>query len=132
MEVTPPKDTAVVPRRLVPLIKTLVLARPKTGEKLVTVGLPKKLEVVTKLPSGVLTAMGPVLTPLGAATWSRVSELAVRMMPGWPLKVTLVTPVKCKPSIKTLVPLSPETGEKSVMKGPGPTTVKEAGLLLDP
>src|SRR5579862_1213878 len=62
----------------------------------------------------------------------RVSEVAATMIPGWPLNVTLVTPVKWSPSIWIFVPATPEIGEKSVMNGPGPTTVNAAGLLLVP
>src|SRR5690349_2631435 len=111
---TPPKETAVAPTRLVPLSTTLVFARPEVGAKLVSVGLPKKLELVTKLPTTVWTVMGPVVTPLGAATCNRVSEVALRMTPGRPLNVTLVTDEKCRPSIRIFVPLSPQMGEKSV------------------
>ena len=50
VEKTPPKDTPVAPRKLVPLIRTFVPVRPAAGEKPVKVGLPKKLEVVTELP----------------------------------------------------------------------------------
>src|SRR5581483_3842373 len=118
--------------RLVPLITTLVSARPEVGEKLVMAGLPKKLEEVTKLPLSVKTAMGPVSTPTGGCTWISVSELAVKATPFLPLNVTFVAPVKCSPAIWTFVDVPPVIGEKSVMYGPGPTTINAVGLLLVP
>lgn len=112
---SPLKKTAEVPTKLVPVINTLVLARPEVGETLAMSGLPKKFELVTKLPKGLLIVIGPVVKPPGACTWIDVSELALRITPGAPLKATLVTPVKCKPSIVTVVPASPDVGVKSVM-----------------
>src|SRR5260221_425830 len=44
LEATEPKYTADAPRRLVPLMTTLMFARPDKGEKLETAGLPKKFE----------------------------------------------------------------------------------------
>ena len=76
----PLKDTAVVPSRFLPMIVTLVFTRPEFGETLAIVGLPKKLEVVTAIPKGVFTAIGPLLKPTGAWTWIRVSEFADKMI----------------------------------------------------
>src|SRR6516225_3802793 len=61
-----------------------------------------------------------------------VSDVAVTITPGWPLNVTLVNPVKWSPAIWTVVPTSPELGEKPEIYGPGPTTVNESTLLLVP
>ena len=68
VETTPLKETTVEPMKLVPRMVTLVFTRPKAGEMLVILGLPKKFELVRKLPMTVLTVMGPVVTPEGGCT----------------------------------------------------------------
>lgn len=114
VEATPSKDTAVEPRKLVPMIVTLVFIRPNRGVTLAIVGGPKKFAALEKLPRTVLTVMGPVVTPEGAFTWINVSEVAATMIPSCPLKVTFVTPVRCKPLMVTVVPPLPKVGKKSV------------------
>ena len=64
-DATEPNKTADAPNRFVPLMTTLVPARPDDGENPVIVGFPKKLELVVKLPLGADTVKGPVITPAG-------------------------------------------------------------------
>ena len=65
---TPLTRNEVVPRKLVPVTVRLVPARPAAGEKPVMAGGAKKLELVVKVPRGLLTAIGPVITPAGVLT----------------------------------------------------------------
>jgi len=61
------KVTAVAPVKLVPVMTTLVPTGPLVGLKLVIVGEPMavKLLALVAVPPGVVTAIGPVVAPLG-------------------------------------------------------------------
>ena len=65
----PLKATAVAPVKFVPLIVTLVPAVPLVGAKPVIVGAlapTVKLLALVPVPLGVVTLIGPVVTPDGA------------------------------------------------------------------
>ena len=64
---TPPNVTEVAPVRFVPVMTTLVPTGPLVGLKLVIVGEPTtvKLLALVAVPPGVVTAIGPVVAPLG-------------------------------------------------------------------
>ncbi len=57
--------TTVAPVKLVPLIVTLVPARPFVGVKLVIVGTTAKLLPLVAVPPDVVTVIGPVVAPAG-------------------------------------------------------------------
>ncbi len=63
----PLKVSEVAPLRLVPVITTLVPTGPLVGEKLVIVGAATtvKLPALAVVPRGVVTAIGPVVAPVG-------------------------------------------------------------------
>ena len=79
----PLKATAVVPVKLVPAKVTVVPAAPLVGVKAVIVGAGvalKRVELVA-VPAGVVTLIGPVVTPMGASVAIDVSltiQLAAR------------------------------------------------------
>jgi len=64
---TPPNFTEVAPVRFVPVMTTLVPTDALVGLKLVIVGEPTtvKLLALVAVPPGVVTAIGPVVAPLG-------------------------------------------------------------------
>jgi hypothetical protein len=70
----PPKVTAVAPVKPVPLTLTLVPTGPEVGAKLVTVGaaITMKLVALAPLPPGFVTAMVPLVAPLGTVAVIRV------------------------------------------------------------
>jgi hypothetical protein len=89
----------------------------------------EKLEELVAVPAGEVTAMGPVVVPVGTlvATW--LSEIIVKLV-AVPLKVTDCVEVNPFPVIVTLVPTGPPTGAKELIAGAG--TVKLEGLLAVP
>src|SRR5687768_2287979 len=73
---------------------------------------------VTALPLALLTASGPVLAPVGTVTTS-VLAVAVVMVPGVPLKLTLFSAgfgTKPEPKIVTLSPALPRVGVKAMTR----------------
>ena len=87
----------------------------------------KRVELVP-VPAGVLTAILPVLTPVGTVAVIRVEELTVNVAEV-PLNVTAVAPVKLPPVIVTRVPARPLAGVKLVIQG---ATVKFVVLVPVP
>jgi hypothetical protein len=75
--VTPLNLTAVAPRRLVPVIATLVPTGPLVGEKEVIVGPPTTVKLVAlfAVPLGVVTWIGPVVAPVGTVAVIEVPVL---------------------------------------------------------
>ena len=126
--------TRVAPVRSVPVMTTTVPTGPVTGVKLVMVGGVPTVNGVAEvaMPPGVVTLMGPVVTPAGALTVICVAEFTTKPGAAVPLKATAVAPVKFVPVIVTTVPARPPVGVKLVMVG-GWITVKlvaEAVVLM--
>ena len=71
--------TAVAPVRLVPVITTAVPTKPLLGLKPVMVGagITVKLLLVVAVPPAVVTAMVPVVAPVGTVAVICVAELTV-------------------------------------------------------
>ena len=114
----PWKVTAVVPVKPEPLMVTLVPTGPEVGVKLVTVGaaITMKLVVLVPLPPGFVTAMLPLVAPLGTVAVIRVLLTTLKFA-AVPWKVTLVAPVKPLPLMVTPAPTGPEAGVKLVTVG---------------
>jgi hypothetical protein len=112
--------TAVAPVKFVPVIVTLVPARPLVGVKLVMVGagtVTVKLPVEVPVPDGVVTKIGPVVAVEETVAVICVELLTVKVVAGVPLKATAVAPEKFVPVIVTIVPAGPLVGVKLVMVG---------------
>ncbi len=88
------------------------------------------------MPFGVVTAIGPVVAPVGTRAVMLVSELNVMVVEAVPLNLTPVTPVKPVPVMETLVPTGPLVGVNDVTVGglppPPPVTVKVDALAPVP
>jgi acyl-CoA-binding protein len=111
------KLTAVVPVKLVPVMTTLVPARPLVGVKLVMVGAGTVKLVLLVAVAMFVTRIGPVVAPAGTLTVICVAELTTKPGAGMLLKLTAVVPVKPVPVMTTLVPGRPLVGVKLVMVG---------------
>jgi len=119
--------TAVAPRKLVPVMVTVVPTVPDVGVNLVTVGAGTvKLVLDVPVPTAVVTLRGPVVAPAGTLALIDVAVL-VTMVAGTPLKVTAVALPRLVPVMVTLLPAAPEVGVKLVITG-GPITVKLVAL----
>jgi len=119
----PPKVTDVAPARPVPLIVTEVPTRPLDGLIELIAGpagacVTVKLDgLVLAAPSAVVTAMGPVVAPLGTTAVRLETELNVTDVAGVALNVTELPDVKFVPVIETDVPTGPLDGEKPLIVG---------------
>jgi len=133
----PPKVTFVVPVKFAPVIVTFVPTGPLVGVKDEIVGAGGGVTVTVKafalvaVPPGVVTAIGPVVAPLGTVAWRAVSETTVNDAVV-PPKVTLVVPVKLVPPIVTFTPTGPLVGAKDVIVGAGGVTVNAVALVAVP
>lgn len=78
--------------------------------------LTVKLVLLVAMPPLVVTAILPVVAPLGTVAVIRVSELTVKLA-DVPLKVTLVVCVRAVPTIVTGVPTGPLGGENEETVG---------------
>jgi hypothetical protein len=139
--VTRPSRTVVAPAKLFPRIFTWIPRLPDVGVKLEIVGLPVAAVTVNEVllvpvPLGVVTAIGPVLAPVGTRAVTLVSELNVTFVDAVPLKVTAVTPVKPVPVMETFAPTGPLVGVNDVTVGALPppplVTVKVEALAPVP
>jgi len=119
--------TRVAPVKLVPVITTEVPTGPEVGVNLVIAGVTVKLLVLVVVPPGVVTAMGPVVAPVGtvAVIWVALLTVTVAFMP---LNLTTVAAVKLVPVITTEVPTGPLVGLKLIIVG-GTATVKLLALV---
>ena len=137
-------ETAVAPVKLVPLILTDVPIGPLVGLNDEIVGAPVVVTVkfagLVAVPSGLMTAIGPVVAPAGTVAVS-FCGLSIVNVADAPSKVTLVTsgPLKLLPWIVTEVPTDPLAGENEPIVGaaakaasdPGRTTkIPSAGAWL--
>jgi hypothetical protein len=125
--------TAVAPVKFVPVITTEMPTEPLVGAKLVIVGDPTtvKLLALVAVPPGVVTAIDPVVAPVGTVAVIWVAESTENVVALVPLNVTAVAPVKFVPVITTLAPTAPLAGEKFEIVG-GETTVKAVALVAEP
>jgi hypothetical protein len=121
---TPPKDTDVVPARLVPVMVTVVppAAGPDDGDTFVIAGGATYVNVRAALdPYGVVTttSTGPA-TCAGDTTVNDVPELTERLVPATPSNVTAVAPVNAVPVSATVAPpaVEPDDGDTVVITGP--------------
>ena len=128
---TPLKRTAVAPVKFVPLIRTEVPTGPLVGLNDVIVGAPvvvtvKFVELVA-VPSGLATAIGPVVAPAGTVVVI-FCALSIVNVADVPLKVTLVTlgPLKFWPWIVTEDPTGPLAGENDEIVG---AAAQAAGVI---
>jgi len=115
----PPKDTAVAPVKLVPVITTDVPVPPDVGVKEVMVGEDVVVKVKLLLEVAVLlltTVIAPVV-PEPTIAVICAAELTVKLCAAVPPKDTAVAPVKLVPVITTDVPVPPDAGVKEVMVG---------------
>jgi hypothetical protein len=124
-------ETAVAPVKLVPLIWTEVPTGPLVGLNDVIVGAPvvvtvKFVELVA-VPSGLATAIGPVVAPAGTVVVI-FCALSIVNVADVPLKVTLVTlgPLKFWPWIVTEDPTGPLAGENDEIVG---AAAQDAGVI---
>src|SRR6476469_7809714 len=83
-----------------------------------------KLLLLLAVPPPVVTAIRPVLAPLGTVAVILVAETTVKLAAAVPLKLTAVAPVKLVPVMVTTVPAGPEVGVNEAMVGAAGVTVK--------
>ncbi len=65
------------------------------------------------VPPGVVTAIVPVVAPVGTVAVIWVAELTVNAVAAVPLNLTAVAPVRFEPLIVTVVPTGPLPGVRS-------------------
>jgi hypothetical protein len=90
-----------------------------------------KLPALVAVPPGVVTAILPLVAPLGTVTVICVEPATDTAAALTPLKVTAVAPVNPVPLTVTFVPTGPEFGVKLVIVG-AETTMNLVGLLPFP
>src|SRR5438093_10055169 len=111
--------TLVAPVKCVPVIDTFVPTGPLVGVNDVMLGgfpldVTVKLLELVPVPFGVVTAIGPVVAPLGTCAVMSVDELTMNVVSAVPLNFTLVAPVKFVPWTSTSVPTGPLVGLNDV------------------
>jgi len=119
--------TVVAPVKCVPVIDTLVPTGPLVGVNDEIVGAAGggglgetvKDATLVPVPPAVVTAIGPLVAPLGTVALIDVSEPAENVVAGVPLNVTLLAPVKPVPVIDTTVPTGPLAGVNDEIAGVG-------------
>jgi hypothetical protein len=132
---TPWKVTLLVPVKPEPVIVTGVPTRPLVGvnEEIFGAGVwavtVKLVLLVPVPPLVVVTAIGPVVAPLGTVALIVVSETKVKAALT-PLKVTWLAPVKPEPLMVTVVPIGPLVGVKVEMVG-GAGAAPELGVTAN-
>jgi hypothetical protein len=87
------------------------------------------LVALVVVPAVLVTAIGPLVAPLGTFTLSWVSEVAQNVVAAVPLMLTPVVPVKFVPVSVTVQPADPLAGEKLLIVG-APAEVAVKLLLL--
>src|SRR6266508_6222103 len=126
-----------VPLKFVPLIVTLVPTGPRVGVNEVIVGagtaVTVKFVALVAVPPGAVTAIFPVVAPVGTVAVILTLELMIKAALT-PLNVTEVAPVKLVPLIVTVVPNRPEPADPAVrvadLAGP-PTRDNRKPLLTE-
>ena len=117
----------VTPEKPLPVRVTQVPAYATVGEKLVMAGnTPKELALVP-VPSGVVTAIGPLATPAGTVALSDVALTGVTDVLETPPNETSSTFANPDPVTVTSFPSAPVVGVKLVTVGAAP--VNNAALV---
>jgi hypothetical protein len=75
------------------------------------------LVLLVAVPPGVVTAMAPVLAPVGTMPMICVAESTLKLVAAVPLNLTEVVPLKSLPVTVTLVLTGPEVGVKLAIAG---------------
>lgn len=121
----PLKLTAVTPVKFVPVIVTVAPFAPLEGVKEVMVGAGTtvKLVALVAVPPGVVTAIVPVVAPVGTVAVIVVAFVALKVVAAVPLKLTAVTPVKLVPVSVTVEPIPLLVGVNEVIVGTGNTVM---------
>jgi hypothetical protein len=122
---TPPNVTDVAPVNAPPVMVTTVPTFPLVGVKLLMHGPEPvdtvKLVVLVAVPSESVTAIGPVVAPVGTVAVICVSELTVNVVAAVPLNVTDDTALGASwnavPVMMTCEPTGPHVGLKDVIVG---------------
>jgi len=129
----PPKVTAVVPVKLVPIIVTTVPGPALVGENEVSVGKGKKVKIslLVAMPPRVVRVIGPV-APLPMLAVSEVRLRTENEAAAIPPIDTALTPLKLVPVIDIAIPEPAVFGVNAVMEGGGGMTMKFVGLLTVP
>ena len=126
----PPKLTAVVPTKLVPLMVMLAPDAPDVGVNDVMVGAGiVKLAALVAVPPGVVTATVPEV-PLPTLAIMVVALVTEKELAVVPPNVTAVAPVRLVPVIVTVAPTLPVVGVKEVIVGAA--MLKPAKLAVPP
>ena len=125
----PAKSTSVTPAKPVPVRVTTAPIGPEGGSKLVTLGpgsgtgtgagstVKEAVEVATP-PWGVVTVIGPVLSPGGTCT--RICfpvDCSLKVSATTPPNATWVSPSNPVPWMTTTVPGAPDSGVNEAMVG---------------
>ena len=125
-ELVPPKETALAPVKLLPVIVTVVPppVGPEPGLTAVTLGkatnVNRSADEVLDVPPAVVTLISIVpAASAGLAAVIRVAEFTVKLDALVPPKETAVAPVKLLPVIVTVVPppVGPDPGLTAVTLG---------------
>jgi len=129
----PLKLTIVAVASPTPEIMTSVVTGPLTGENPLIDGASTtvKLSALVTVPPGVVTAIGPVLAPLG--TWAMISFAlsSVMTVAATPLNVTADSFDRFVPVMVTFVPIGPIIGLKLPIVG-ARITVNVVALVAVP
>src|SRR6266540_6182908 len=96
------------------------------------VGRTVKVLALVPVPDGVVTLIFPVTAPTGTVAVIWVAEFTVKLVAFTPPNLTAVAPVNPAPMIVTTVPGRPLVGEKEVIVGAAPVTVKFLALVAVP
>ena len=124
----PPKLTAVVPVKLVPVIVTVVPVTALVGVKEVMVGVGININpAFVAIPPAVVTLTFPD-APVPTVAVMPVEELTVNDVAATPPKLTAVAPVKFVPVIVIVAPVAVLVGVKEVIVGVG----VGAGININP
>ena len=94
-------------------------------------GINVKTVVLVAVPPGVVTAIAPLVAPVGTTKVMVVPFTTVKPVMATPFSVTAVAPVKSVPVMVTVAPAAPEVGVKLVMVG-ATVTVKVPVLVAVP
>ena len=130
---TPPKLTAVVPVKLIPVIVTIPPCNAEVGlnENMIGIGAYVKPGLVP-VPKGVVTLTSPE-EPFPTLAVIVFSSMTVTDEPNTPPKRTLKAPLRLFPLMVTSVPLNPEVGLNDVITGgpakTNPDLVPEPAVL---
>jgi hypothetical protein len=131
----PLNRTAVVPRKFVPEIATVVPLGPLEGVKLMIDGHPGgtvKFAALVAVPSGVVTATGPVVAALGTTAETRDDDSTVKVAET-PLKRTAVVLERFVPLIVTFTPGQPPVGlNEPIVGAADAVTVKLDEVVAGP